>query len=46
MSGYGVLVVPLSWALGRWDRKAGKTLWAFGPIRFIRSKNLPNWKGV
>lgn len=40
MTGYGVFIVPMSWALGRWDRSENKTLWALGPIRFFICRNL------
>lgn len=45
MNGYGLLVVPLSWALGRWDVSADKIVWAFGPFRWIKCTNLGPWKG-
>jgi hypothetical protein len=54
MTGYGILFVPRSWAFGRWDVRTvpylpypsppKKTLWAFGPLRFVRHYGLGPWK--
>jgi hypothetical protein len=40
MNGYGICFVPMSWAWGRWDKSLNKTMWAFGPIRFVRYRNI------
>ncbi len=34
MTGYSITIIPKSWAVGRWD-KGQKTIWAFGPFRFV-----------
>lgn len=39
MSGYGIVVIPSSWAIGRWD-KGHKVLFAFGPLRFVKYRNV------
>lgn len=39
MNGYGVCIIPRSWAYGRWD-KGHKTLYAFGPIRLTFYHNI------
>lgn len=46
MNGYGICIVPRSWAFGRWDKKASKTLWAFGPLRFVRYRNIAGTYGT
>lgn len=33
MNGYGICIIPRSWAFGRWVKSPRKTLWAFGPLR-------------
>lgn len=43
MNGYGLLFVPLSWAIGRWV-KPHKTLWALGPFRFVVHTSLGKWR--
>lgn len=49
MNGYGLLFVPFSWALGRWNvyskppTRVKKTLWALGPFRFVRHYDLGAW---
>jgi hypothetical protein len=42
MTGYGITIIPLSWALGFW-RRPYKTLFAFGPLRFVRYRALGPW---
>jgi len=44
MNGYGVFIVPKSWALGRWDVNINKSVWAFGPFRAFVCRNLGPWK--
>jgi len=44
MNGYGIFFVPLSWAYGRWDASSNKTLWALGPFRVFKCRNLKPWK--
>lgn len=43
-TGFSILVVPFSWAVGRWDIR-DKTLFSFGPIRFAIHRNLGPWEG-
>ncbi len=43
MSGYGVVLVPGSWAFGKWD-KGKKVLFAFGPVRLVKYTGLGAWK--
>lgn len=43
MNGYGVTIIPRSWALGVWH-KPHKTILAFGPLRFTKHWNVGTWK--
>lgn len=43
MNGYGIAIIPLSWAFGFWH-KPHKTIFAIGPLRFVFYFNLPAWK--
>lgn len=43
MTGYGITIIPMSWAIGVW-KKSHKTVIAFGPLRFSHHKGLPKWK--
>ena len=45
MTGYSITLVPLSWHIGRWDIRK-KTLWAFGPFRFVIHRGLGEWGGT
>lgn len=45
VNGYGVTLIPRSWAFGVW-RMPHKTLFAFGPLRFVRYRNLGAWAPV
>lgn len=45
MNGYSITLVPKSWAFGRWDIRR-KTLWAFGPFRFVFHRDLTKTYGV
>lgn len=42
MTGYSLMLVPMSWAFGRWDVRR-KTLWALGPFRFSIHRGLGPW---
>jgi hypothetical protein len=42
MNGYGITVIPRSWAIGFW-RRGHKTLVSFGPLRFVKYYNLRKW---
>lgn len=43
MNGYGIAIIPFSWAIGIW-RKPNKTLFAVGPFRLVRYSGLSGWK--
>lgn len=43
ISGYSVAFIPRSWALGAWH-KPHKSIYAFGPLRFVRHVSLGPWK--
>jgi hypothetical protein len=43
MIGYGVTLIPASWAFGVW-RKPHKTLFAIGPLRFVHYRLSGAWK--
>lgn len=43
-NGYGVVFIPTSWHIGVW-RRPTKTLWAFGPLRFVRYRIAGEWGG-
>ncbi len=43
MIGYSIAFFPRSWAFGVW-RKMHKTLWALGPLRFVRHNVHGGWK--
>lgn len=45
MNGYGFCIIPRSRAWGRWD-KPNKTLWACGPVRFVKYRNITGSYGV
>lgn len=40
---FGIAIFPLSWHLGLWSRPK-KTIFAFGPLRFIRYARPGEWK--
>lgn len=44
MTGYGIMLIPLSWAIGRWDVSQFKSIWSFGPLRFTLHRKLDRWK--
>lgn len=39
MIGYGLVLVPGSWHIGKWD-KGHKVLYAFGPLRFVKYRRI------
>lgn len=41
-TGYGLVFVWTSWAVGVW-RKSHKTIYGFGPFRFVQFRNLGEW---
>lgn len=41
--GFGFVIFPFSWKLGLWARDK-KTLYAFGPLRFVVYKRPGTWK--
>ena len=43
MSGFGLTLIPFSWALGVW-RRAHKTIWAIGPLRISVHRGLARWR--
>ncbi len=43
MKGYGITIIPGSWALGFW-KKDHKSLLSIGPIRLVKYLNLGGWK--
>lgn len=43
MTGYSLTFVPFSWVVGI-QHKTYKTLYAFGPFRFVIHRGLPSWK--
>jgi hypothetical protein len=43
MKGYGVTIIPASWAIGKW-KKGHKTILAFGPLRLTVHYDLGEWK--
>lgn len=43
MTGYGLVVIPFSFAFGVW-RKPNKTIWALGPLRFVEYRGLGAWR--
>jgi hypothetical protein len=45
MRGYGLTIIPFSWAIGKW-RKTHKTILAFGPIRLTAHYDLGGWKEI
>jgi len=42
---YSLTLVPLSWHIGRRDIRQ-KTLWAFGPLRFVIHRGLGSWEAL
>lgn len=44
IKGYSIVFIPYSWALGAWHRPH-KSIYAFGPFRYVRHNALGEWKG-
>lgn len=47
-TGYSILFVPADWQLGAWHKPNGyrtkKSIYAFGPLRFVIHRELGAWK--
>lgn len=45
MKAFGVVLFPLSWKLGVWNRPK-KSILAFGPLRFVVYHTPGEWKAA
>lgn len=48
MNGYSIVLIPSDWQFGSWHKPNGyrtkKSIYAFGPFRFVIHRNLGAWK--
>ena len=43
MNGYSIVLVPRDWVIDSWH-KDHKSIYAFGPLRFVLHRGLGPWK--